>query len=75
VLICLALPYVHISCPAAVDDSIYMLPEVELPPVLRGLPDSPSDIQPELKKLVQGVVLQAGGLLTREMVVDTGNGC
>lgn len=50
------------SWPAAVDDSVYMLPEVELPPLLKGLPDNPTDLQPELKKLIQGVVLQAGGL-------------
>lgn len=46
---------------AAVDDSIYMLPELDLPPVLHGLPSNSSVLEQELKKLIEGVVFEAGG--------------
>lgn len=45
---------------SAVDDSIYMLPEFDLPPVLHGLPSNSSVLEQELKKLIEGVVFEAG---------------
>jgi hypothetical protein len=46
---------------AAVDDSIYMLPDLELPPVLHGLLSDSSVLEQELKELIEGVVFEAGG--------------
>lgn len=48
-------------CVAAVDDSIYMLPEVQLPSMLEGLPKGYSEVEPELKRMIRDVILEAGG--------------
>lgn len=41
------------------DDSIYMLPELELPPVLQGMPCGMSLVEPELKALIQEIIWAA----------------
>jgi len=48
------------TCVAAVDDSIYMLPEVKLPSMLQGLPKGPSEVESELRRMIQDVILEAG---------------
>jgi hypothetical protein len=45
---------------AAADDIICMLPALELPAVLHGLPSVSTVLDQELKMLVQDVIIDAG---------------